>query len=104
MWWVRICSLVGVLTAPLAASAAVEILADDVPIPVDTRIVSAPSEAPEAAKRFLGAWVGSWGGLLHSVLIVESVDSNGLASVVYAVGVHDYLSIDVFRQARGHLS
>jgi dienelactone hydrolase len=86
MWWVRICSLVGVLTAPLAASAAVEILADDVPIPVDTRIVSAPSEAPEAAKRFLGAWVGSWGGLLHSVLIVESVDSDGLASVVYAVG------------------
>jgi hypothetical protein len=85
MWWVRICSLVGVLTAPLTASA-VEVLADDVPIPADTRIVSAPPEAPEAAKQFLGAWVGSWGGLLHQVLIVESVDSNGVASVVYAVG------------------
>jgi hypothetical protein len=86
MWWVRICSLVGVLTAPLAASAAVEVLADDVPIPADTRIVSATPEAPEAAKRFLGAWVGSWGGMLHHLLIVESVDSNGVASVVYAVG------------------
>jgi dienelactone hydrolase len=85
MWWVRICSLVGVLTAPLTASA-VEVLADDVPIPADTRIVSAPPEAPEAAKRLSGAWVGSWGGLLHHVLIVESVDSNGVASVVYAVG------------------
>jgi hypothetical protein len=62
MWWVRIRSLVGVLTAALAASA-VEL--DDVPIPADTRIVSAPPETPEATKRFLGAWVGSWGGLLH---------------------------------------
>jgi dienelactone hydrolase len=83
MWRVRICSLVGALTAALAACA-VEL--DDVPIPADTRIVSAPPETPEATKRFLGAWVGSWGGLLHHVLIVESVDSNGVASVVYAVG------------------
>ena len=73
MWWVRICSLVGVLSAALAASevAAGEILADDVPIPPDTRIVSAPPETPEATKRFLGAWVGSW-GLLHQVLIVDN--------------------------------
>jgi hypothetical protein len=83
MWWVRICSLVGVLTAAHAASA-VEL--DDVPIPADIRIVSAPPETPEATKRFLGAWVGSWGGLLHHILVVESVDSNGVASVVYAVG------------------
>jgi dienelactone hydrolase len=88
MWWVRICSFVGGLSAALAASAvaAVEILAGDVPIPPDTRIVSAPLETPEGTKRFLGAWIGSWGGLLHHVLIVESVDSNGVASVVYAVG------------------
>ena len=88
MWWVRICSFVGGLSAALAASAvaAVEILAGDVRIPPDTRIVSAPLETPEGTKRFLGAWIGSWGGLLHHVLIVESVDSNGVASVVYAVG------------------
>ena len=88
MWWVRICSFVGGLSAALAASAvaAMEILADDVPIPPDTRIVSAPPETPEGTKRFLGAWIGAWGGLLHHVLIVESVDSNGVASIVYAVG------------------
>ena len=97
MWWVRICSLVGVLTAALAASA-VEL--DDVPIPADTRIISAPPETPEATKRFLGAWVGSWGGLLHQVLIVESVDSNGVASIVYAVG--DNPRAGVMRQWRRH--
>ena len=86
---------------PIALAApAVEL--DDVPIPADTRIVSAPPETPEATKRFLGAWIGSWGGLLHHVLIVESVDSNGAASVVYAGG--DNPRAGIMRQWKRHVA
>jgi dienelactone hydrolase len=90
MWWLRIWSLVGVsivgvLMAPSAAPAE-DVLAGDVPIPADAHVVSAPPEASEAAKRFSGAWVGSWGGERHHLLIVESVETNGAARVVYAVG------------------
>jgi dienelactone hydrolase len=98
MWWLRICSLIGVLTAPYAAFAQ-DVLAGDVPIPADARVVSAPPDASEAATRFSGAWIGSWGAL-HHVLIVESVDANGAARVVYAVG--DNAGAGIRRQWRRH--
>ena len=85
MWWIRICLIVSVLIAPFAARAA-DLLADDVPIPADAQIASVSPEAPETAKLFSGAWVGSWGGRLHHVLIVESIDRDGVARVLYAVG------------------
>jgi dienelactone hydrolase len=81
--------------APSAASAE-DVLAGDVPIPVDAHVLPAPPEASEAAGRFSGAWVGSWSGLTHHVLIVESVDADGAARVVYAVG--DNAATGIVRQ------
>ena len=78
----------------MSASAA-EVLVDDVPIPTDVRI-SAPRNAPEALGRFSGAWVGSWGGVLHHILVVENIAADGDARVVYAIG--DNPAVGVKRQ------
>ena len=69
--------------APLAVAA--DMLVDDVPIPADAR-VELPLNVPETLSRFSGAWVGSWGGRLHHILIVENISASGEARVVYAVG------------------
>jgi len=74
---------------------AAEVLVDDVPIPTDVRI-SAPRNAPEALRRFSGAWVGSWGGALHHILVVENIAADGDARVVYAIG--DNPAVGVKRQ------
>lgn len=69
--------------APLAVAA--DMLVDDVPIPADAR-VELPLNVPETLSRFSGAWVGSWGGRLHHILIVENISASGEVRVVYAVG------------------
>jgi pimeloyl-ACP methyl ester carboxylesterase len=69
--------------APFAVAA--DMLVDDVPIPADAR-VSPPLNASETLSRFSGAWVGSWGGRLHHIFIVEDISASGKAHVVYAVG------------------
>jgi hypothetical protein len=66
-------------------AAATDKLVDDVPIPADVRIEVA-RDAPEGLSRFSGAWVGSWRGLLHHILIVENISASGEARVVYAIG------------------
>ncbi|HEX3411561.1 MAG TPA: hypothetical protein VHT00_07565 [Stellaceae bacterium] len=66
-------------------AAATDKLVDDVPIPADVRIEVAP-DAPEVLSRFSGAWIGSWRGLLHHILIVENISARGEARVVYAIG------------------
>jgi len=66
-------------------AAATDKLVDDVPIPADVRIEVAP-DAPQDLSRFSGAWVGSWRGLLHHILIVENISASGEARVVYAIG------------------
>jgi dienelactone hydrolase len=48
---------------------------------------------PESQQWFLGAWVGRWGGTLKHILIVESVQPDGSASVIYAWGDRPDLSI-----------
>src|SRR5438067_2498686 len=63
-----------------------ELLVDGVPIPDDAAIVAAPPGAPDAARRFLGAWAGAWDDALKAILIVEEVRADGTARVVYAVG------------------
>jgi dienelactone hydrolase len=58
--------------------------AEPVPLPDDLRL------APPGAARdhpMLGVWVGdAWSGVLPHVLVVESVASDGQATVVYAIG------------------
>lgn len=73
-----------------------ELLVDGVPIPEDAAIAAAPPGAPDAARRFLGAWVGSWDDLIKAILIVEEVRADGTARVVHAIG--DYAP---FNRKRG---
>jgi poly(3-hydroxybutyrate) depolymerase len=68
-------------------------LVDGVPIPDDAKIVAPSAAVPESQQRFLGAWVGFWGGARKHILIVESVQVDGSASVIYGWGNSPDLSI-----------
>jgi hypothetical protein len=76
---------------PSAASA--DWLVDSVLIPDDAKVEAPSAAVPESQQRFLGAWVGRWGGALKHILIVESVQPDGSASVIYAWGDSPGLSI-----------
>ena len=81
------CGLVVLLLVPLTqAVRASDFIVDGVPLPQDVRVAEAGPSVPVAHKRFLGAWVGAWGGVLRHVLVVEEVRPNGSARVLYAVG------------------
>jgi dienelactone hydrolase len=68
-------------------------LVDGVPIPDDAKTVPPSAAVPESQQRFLGAWVGRWGGGVKHILIVESVQPDGSASVIYGWGDSPGLSI-----------
>ena len=61
-------------------------MVDGVPIPDDAKVVPPSATMPGSQQRFLGAWVGRWGGALKHILIVESVQPDGGASVIYGWG------------------
>jgi dienelactone hydrolase len=68
--------------AVLAANAAVaERLVDGVPIPDDAELVDVRD--PKVGS-FQGIWAGRWGGKRKHILIVERVDPDGTAHVIYA--------------------
>jgi hypothetical protein len=49
--------------------------------------VSDPSTVPESYRRFLGAWSdAAWDANTCAALIVENIDPDGSASVIYAYG------------------
>ena len=68
-------------------------LVDGVPIPNDAKVVPPSAAVPENQQRFLGAWVGRWGGGLKHILIVESLQLDGSASVIYGWGDNPGLNI-----------
>ena len=68
-------------------------LIDSALIPDDARVVPPSAAVPESHQQFLGAWVGRWGDAVKHILIVESVQPDGSASVIYAYGVYPGLSI-----------
>jgi dienelactone hydrolase len=68
-------------------------LIDGVPIPDDAKVVPPSAAVPENQQRFLGAWVGRWGAGLKHILIVESLQPDGSASVIYSWGDSPGLSI-----------
>src|SRR5258708_4844231 len=68
-------------------------LIDGVPIPDDAKVVPPSATVPENQQRFLGAWVGRWGGALKHILIVESLQPDGSASVIYGWGDSPGLNI-----------
>ena len=73
-----------VLLLPGAALA--DRLIDGVPIPDEISIAPVSAATSDSGQSFLGAWVGRWGGSLKHILIVESLQPDGTARVIYAVG------------------
>jgi dienelactone hydrolase len=68
-------------------------LVDGVPIPDDAKVVPPSATVPESKQRFLGGWVGRWSGGVKHILIVESVQPDGSASVIYGWGDSPGLSV-----------
>ncbi|WP_420408608.1 dienelactone hydrolase family protein [Hoeflea sp.] len=71
-----------------AMSAPAEIEVDGLLLPADTK-VEAGSASP-----FAGAWVGRWDGVLKTILVVESIDAEGVASVIYSVAANPQRGFD----------
>jgi dienelactone hydrolase len=55
-------------------------------LPDDISITPPSSAVSSAAAAFSGAWLGTWGGELPTALIVEQINSNGTARVIYSWG------------------
>ena len=75
------------------SAAVADRLVDGVPIPDDAMVVPPSAAVPESQQRFSGAWVGRWGSELKHILIVESVQPDGSARVIYGWGDSPGLSI-----------
>jgi dienelactone hydrolase len=56
-------------------------------MPSDLTVNSPATDVPANIARFTGAWAhGAWDGVLPHVLVVETVDGEGRAQAVYALG------------------
>jgi len=55
-------------------------------VPVAYNLVTPAVDVPEKARAFAGVWTGQWKDGLCSALIVESVQANGHASLIYVHG------------------
>jgi pimeloyl-ACP methyl ester carboxylesterase len=79
------------LTAgPLAAA---DRLVDGVPLPEDAKAATDVETDPAELRQWAGVWVGAWGGTLKHVLLVESVTTDRLARVIYAIGDNPWIGI-----------
>ena len=63
-----------------------DLIVDGVPLPGDVAPLERAPPGVEADARFAGVWTGSWGGSLKTILAVESIESDGTATAVYAIG------------------
>lgn len=63
------------------AEASKDILIEGVPLPAGI----SPLHSDATASPFAGTWIGEWDGLLKTMLVVETINADGTASVVYAV-------------------
>jgi len=58
-----------------------------VPLPADVAVTAPGPDVPPAVARFSGVWArGAWDSVLPHVLVVERLEADGSARVVYAVG------------------
>ena len=64
------------------------IVIDGVPLPGDVAPLDRMPAGVAADKRLTGTWVGSWGGSLKTILVIESAEPDGAAQVVYAIGAY----------------
>jgi len=73
-------------TWPLAALAAEEtdLVVDGVPLPIDAKTAFVPQSGTDAQRRWSGVWTGAWNGEFKHILLVERIDEDGAAGMVYA--------------------
>ena len=58
-----------------------------VPLPADVAVTAPSADVPPAVARFSGVWArGAWDSVLPHVLVVERLEADGSATVVYAIG------------------
>ena len=57
---------------------------DGVPLPEDI----SPLSSDETDSPFAGTWLGMWDGHLKTILVVEAINADGKASIVYAVAAN----------------
>ncbi len=68
--------------------------AAQVPLPPDLHITPPGSEVPAEVARFSGGWGNAaWGGVLPTALVVERVEADGAATVVYAIGASEQFGL-----------
>ena len=65
-----------------------DIVIDGVPLPGDVAPLDRMPAGVPADKRLTGTWVGSWGGGLKTILVIEAAEPDGGAQVVYAIGAY----------------
>ena len=81
--------MLAALTHATTGAARMDIDADGVPLPGD----AAPMPVDQASS-FAGVWVGAWGGWRKTVVIVEAIEDDGTARVVYAVAPNPHFGQD----------
>ena len=87
-------AVLGIVLAALAGSvlpAAAQkpdLLIDGVPLPGDVAPLDRVPAGVPVDRRFAGTWVGAWGGDLKTILSFESIEADGTATAIYAVGDH----------------
>jgi dienelactone hydrolase len=75
-----------VLMAGFRPGAAADHVIDGVPLPQDATVGTGAASGNAIQRQWIGAWFGLWDGVLKHILLVESVDDDGSARVVYATG------------------
>ena len=70
-----------------------DLVVDGVPLPGDVAPLDRVPPGVPVDRRFAGTWVGAWGGDLKTILTFESIEADGTATAIYAVGDHDLWGI-----------
>ena len=87
------CLIVLAVTLPGGPVMAADLSVDGVPLPADAKLATIAVTGSAELQRWAGVWIGSWGGDLKHILLIESVTADGHANVVYAIGDNPSLGI-----------
>ena len=71
-----------------------DLLIDGVPLPGSVAPLDRVPPGVPVDPRFAGTWVGAWGGDLKTILTFESIEADGTATAIYAVGDHALWGIE----------
>ena len=74
-----------IAVSAIPAAQAGERLIGGVPIPDDVALQPISDGVSDAVRSFSGAWIGSWGGLMRNVLVIEAVRPDQTAQILYGV-------------------